>query len=68
MRCCFVWRWWWWWQCWDGDHFIPMTDTILYSGQASVISGNEQLQLTVFTARYLLGQAKASAIQSHKSD
>lgn len=47
---------------WGTWCFVPMKNTILYSDKASAISGKEQLQWTVFTARYLLGQVKASSV------
>lgn len=55
----------WGWQCsdWGTWCFVPMKNTILALRtklQASV--GKEQLQLTVFTARYLLGQVEASSV------
>lgn len=42
--------------------FVPMKNTICAQDKASAVSGKEQLQLTVFTARYLLGQVKASSV------
>lgn len=49
---------------WAGEHGAPYSEKIPSCTQdkASAISGKEQLQWTVFTARYLLGQVKASSV------
>lgn len=49
---------------WAGEHGASYSEKIPSSTQdkASGISGKEQLQWTVFTARYLLGQVKASSV------